>query len=207
VVFVVSTLVGLMMWGAGVWWLVHGVTSVATRFLVGGLKFNMGFWGFIFPLGVFTTARALPPLGCRRLLTHAEGSPGGERPQQQQRTHESPRGLALALSAAPHQDRIRLGIRRARHVACMRAAPQATIRLASSLPSRALAVLSMVFTAALVLLWLAVAGGTARGVATGQLLQAPCLTRRPSLDLLADAGPLEESSVSRRATPCALDRA
>ena len=82
VVFAVSTLGGLMMWGMGVWWLVHGVTSVATRFLVGGLKFNMGFWGFIFPLGVFTTARASQTPGCRRLLTHAGGS-GEVGPQQQ----------------------------------------------------------------------------------------------------------------------------
>ncbi len=75
----VSTLVGLMMWGAGVWWLVHGVTSVATRFLVGGLKFNMGFWGFIFPLGVFTTARTSQPpclQASNVLLTHAGGSKG-----------------------------------------------------------------------------------------------------------------------------------
>lgn len=44
VVFVVSTLVGLMLWGIGFWWLVHGVTCVAARFFFGGLKFNMGFW-------------------------------------------------------------------------------------------------------------------------------------------------------------------
>ena len=44
VVFVVSTLVGLLLWGMGFWWLVHGVTCVAARFFFGGLKFNMGFW-------------------------------------------------------------------------------------------------------------------------------------------------------------------
>lgn len=44
VVYVISTLVGLMLWGMGFWWLVHGVTCVAARFFFGGLKFNMGFW-------------------------------------------------------------------------------------------------------------------------------------------------------------------
>ena len=43
-VYVVSTLVGLMLWGMGFWWLVHGVTCVAARFFFGGLHFNMGFW-------------------------------------------------------------------------------------------------------------------------------------------------------------------
>lgn len=62
----------------------------------------------------------------------------------------------------------------------------------------------MVFIAALVVLWVGIAIGTARGAASGRLLQAPCLTRRPSLDLLADAGPLEESSVSKRAPERAL---
>ena len=44
VVFVLSTLIGLMLWGMGFWWLIHGVTSVAARFFFGGLNFNMGFW-------------------------------------------------------------------------------------------------------------------------------------------------------------------
>ena len=44
VVYVISTLVGLMLWGMGFWWLVHGVTCVAARFFFGGLHFNMGFW-------------------------------------------------------------------------------------------------------------------------------------------------------------------
>ena len=56
IIFVGSTLVGLMLWGFGVWWLIHGVYSVTTRRLQGRLRFNMGFWGFIFPLGVFTAA-------------------------------------------------------------------------------------------------------------------------------------------------------
>lgn len=51
-----STLVGLIIWGCGLWWLCHGITSVIVRACTAKLVFNMGFWGFIFPLGVFTSA-------------------------------------------------------------------------------------------------------------------------------------------------------
>lgn len=50
------TMVGLIIWGFGMWWLCHGVSSVLIRASTNRLKFNMGFWGFIFPLGVYTTA-------------------------------------------------------------------------------------------------------------------------------------------------------
>ncbi len=55
--FVISTLVGLALWGFGAWWLVHGISSVSIRVATSGrLQHNMGFWGFIFPLGVYTAA-------------------------------------------------------------------------------------------------------------------------------------------------------
>ena len=56
IVLVMSVIVALMLWGMGLWWLCHGVYSVVVRRLHGRLKFNMGFWGFIFPLGVFNSA-------------------------------------------------------------------------------------------------------------------------------------------------------
>lgn len=56
VVFVMSTILALMLWGMGLWWLFHGMYSVVVRRLHGRLRFNMGFWGFIFPLGVFNSA-------------------------------------------------------------------------------------------------------------------------------------------------------
>ena len=56
IVFVISTIVALMLWGMGLWWLFHGMYSVIARRLHGRLRFNMGFWGFIFPLGVFNSA-------------------------------------------------------------------------------------------------------------------------------------------------------
>lgn len=56
IIWVVSVIVALMLWGLGWWWLLHGITSVLIRHCQGGVTFSMGFWGFIFPLGVFTAA-------------------------------------------------------------------------------------------------------------------------------------------------------
>ena len=53
IILVVSVIIGLMIWGLGVWWMVHGCMCVLLRALSSNLKLNMGFWGFIFPLGVF----------------------------------------------------------------------------------------------------------------------------------------------------------
>lgn len=55
-VFVISVIFATGMWGLGCWWLVHGILAVSLRFLSDGLTFNIGFWGFLFPLGVFTSA-------------------------------------------------------------------------------------------------------------------------------------------------------
>jgi C4-dicarboxylate transporter/malic acid transport protein len=46
---------GLLLWGVGLWWL--GMAMMITiRYLKEGLPFNMGWWGFTFPLGVYTGA-------------------------------------------------------------------------------------------------------------------------------------------------------
>jgi C4-dicarboxylate transporter/malic acid transport protein len=46
---------GLVIWGYGAWWLVIAV-AITLSYLREGLPFNMGWWGFTFPLGVFTLA-------------------------------------------------------------------------------------------------------------------------------------------------------
>lgn len=56
IVYVMSMLCGLMIWGLGLWWLIHGAACVTIRMLQTRLRFNIGFWGFIFPLGVFISA-------------------------------------------------------------------------------------------------------------------------------------------------------
>ncbi|MFJ5295324.1 TDT family transporter [Pseudomonas sp. NPDC088368] len=43
---------GIMLWGVGVWWLLMAVLITA-RYLRNGIPFNLGWWGFTFPLGVF----------------------------------------------------------------------------------------------------------------------------------------------------------
>lgn len=56
IIHVSSVLSALILWGLGIWWLVHGVSCVVVRYSTNTIVFNMGFWGFIFPIGVFTAA-------------------------------------------------------------------------------------------------------------------------------------------------------
>jgi C4-dicarboxylate transporter/malic acid transport protein len=65
IIFVVSTLIGLFLWGLGLWWLVHAVFASAIRLSLGGMKFSLVCWQIIFPLGVWISAtialgKALP---------------------------------------------------------------------------------------------------------------------------------------------------
>jgi tellurite resistance protein TehA-like permease len=46
---------GLLIWGYGAWWLIMAVAITCT-YLPRRLPFNLGWWGFTFPLGVFTAA-------------------------------------------------------------------------------------------------------------------------------------------------------
>ena len=47
--------VGLLLWGYGLWW--WGMACLFTlRYMREGMPFNMGWWGFTFPLGVYTAS-------------------------------------------------------------------------------------------------------------------------------------------------------
>ncbi|RKT98703.1 C4-dicarboxylate ABC transporter [Burkholderia sp. Nafp2/4-1b] len=46
---------GLLLWGSGLWWLVTAVLFMV-RYHSMGLPFNLGWWGFTFPPGVYTLA-------------------------------------------------------------------------------------------------------------------------------------------------------
>lgn len=50
-----SLLGGLLLWGYGLWWLTMAAL-ITVRQLRVGLPFNLGWWGYTFPLGVFTLA-------------------------------------------------------------------------------------------------------------------------------------------------------
>ncbi len=46
---------GAVLWGYGFWWLLLAVLTTA-RYLREGMPFNIGWWGFTFPLGVYAVA-------------------------------------------------------------------------------------------------------------------------------------------------------
>jgi C4-dicarboxylate transporter/malic acid transport protein len=46
---------GTMLWGYGAWWLLLAILKTG-RYLRDGLPFNLGCWGFTFPLGVYSLA-------------------------------------------------------------------------------------------------------------------------------------------------------
>ncbi|WP_295487511.1 TDT family transporter [uncultured Pseudomonas sp.] len=46
---------GMVLWGAGLWWLLTAVL-ITVRYLRHGMPFNLGWWGFTFPLGVYSLA-------------------------------------------------------------------------------------------------------------------------------------------------------
>jgi C4-dicarboxylate transporter/malic acid transport protein len=73
VAFGLGVIGGLILWGYGVWWL--GLAILKTvRYLREGLPFNLGWWGFTFPLAVYTLATlALARVTGLSLFTFAGG--------------------------------------------------------------------------------------------------------------------------------------
>ena len=46
---------GLILWGFGLWWFVQA-TLITARYFRSEVPFNLGWWGYTFPLGVYTAA-------------------------------------------------------------------------------------------------------------------------------------------------------
>ncbi|MGY2197784.1 TDT family transporter [Pseudomonas gingeri] len=46
---------GIILWGFGLWWMLMAVL-ITLRYLRRGIPFNLGWWGFTFPLGVYSLA-------------------------------------------------------------------------------------------------------------------------------------------------------
>ena len=46
---------GVILWGVGLWWIVMA-SLITIRYFRAGIPFNLGWWGFTFPLGVYSLA-------------------------------------------------------------------------------------------------------------------------------------------------------
>jgi tellurite resistance protein TehA-like permease len=103
ILYVLGFISALLLWSFGILFLFLALASI---YISRPFPFNMGWWGFTFPLGVFAAS---------------------------------------------------------------------TIQIGLELPSTFFRVLGTVFSAAVVLLWIVVAVGTARGAWSGKLFFAPCL--------------------------------
>lgn len=122
VLYIQGWLVALVMWGAGLVWLVFALSALWKSRPV---PFNMGWWGFTFPLGVFAAS---------------------------------------------------------------------TIQIGVEMPSAFFRALGTAFGVAVILLWIVVAAGTARGAWSGKLFHAPCLNqlRHEQREEREDGGAQEE---------------
>jgi C4-dicarboxylate transporter/malic acid transport protein len=50
-----SLITGIMLWGYGLWWFSMAIL-ITLRYLRDGFSFNLGWWGYTFPLGVYALA-------------------------------------------------------------------------------------------------------------------------------------------------------
>ena len=55
VAFGLGIIGGAMLWGYGLWWLLLAILKTI-RYVRSGMPFNLGWWGFTFPLGVYSLA-------------------------------------------------------------------------------------------------------------------------------------------------------
>ena len=55
IVYGIGIIAGILLWGAGLWWTLMAIL-ITVRHFRAGIPFNLGWWGYTFPLGVFTLA-------------------------------------------------------------------------------------------------------------------------------------------------------
>ena len=51
----IGVIAGTLLWGVGLWWLLLAIL-ITIRYFRAGIPFNLGWWGYTFPLGVYTLA-------------------------------------------------------------------------------------------------------------------------------------------------------
>ena len=49
----IGVIAGTLLWGVGLWWLLLAL-FITIRYFRAGIPFNLGWWGYTFPLGVYT---------------------------------------------------------------------------------------------------------------------------------------------------------
>jgi C4-dicarboxylate transporter/malic acid transport protein len=49
----IGVVAGILLWGAGLWWMLLAI-FITMRHFRAGIPFNLGWWGYTFPLGVYT---------------------------------------------------------------------------------------------------------------------------------------------------------
>jgi tellurite resistance protein TehA-like permease len=50
-----GVIAGILLWGTGLWWMLLA-SLITIRHFRAGIPFNLGWWGYTFPLGVYTVA-------------------------------------------------------------------------------------------------------------------------------------------------------
>ena len=70
-----------------------------------------------------------------------------------------------------------------------------TLQLGQEMPSRFFDVLGTIFSVSVILLWIVVAAGTAKGVWSGKLFYAPCLAQLPEKYKYPKENGVHESNV------------
>ena len=55
VAFGIGAIGGSMLWGYGIWWFCIALLTTG-RAIQNGMPFNLGWWGFTFPIGVYSIA-------------------------------------------------------------------------------------------------------------------------------------------------------
>lgn len=129
IAYVFGFFVALIMWSWGLLWFSFAIAALWKTANDSGVPFNMGWWGFTFPLGVY---------------------------------------------------------------AC------STILIGQELPSLFFRVLGTIFGAAVVLLWVVIAVGTAKGAYSGEMFRAPCLVNlKPEPQLAPQDGAETETATTR----------
>jgi tellurite resistance protein TehA-like permease len=51
----IGMIAGILFWGLGLWWMLLAAL-ITGRYAKAGIPFNLGWWGFTFPLGVYAVA-------------------------------------------------------------------------------------------------------------------------------------------------------